>query len=64
MYVCVYSGGVFTVLLVGLIISIMVSMFEFYYYRKKIKHIEQVTNVYLNWFKSFESLDCATINNK
>ncbi|CAI6362581.1 unnamed protein product [Macrosiphum euphorbiae] len=33
--------GVFAVLLVGLIISIMVSMFEFYHYRKKIKQIEQ-----------------------
>lgn len=36
------SGGVFAVLLVGLVISIIVSMFEFYYYRKGMKHIEQV----------------------
>lgn len=46
---CICIGGVFAVLLVGLIISIMVSMFEFYHYRKKIKQIEQVAGIYLNY---------------
>lgn len=40
--VCFCAGGVFAVLLAGLIASIAVSMFEFHYYRKKMNRIDQV----------------------